>query len=166
MSLEDLYGRENYLRGCINAREIKIRELGKIIDRLETEIEELKSDVGKLEKINTKIDKTVRKIDLSVTKIDNANNILNSYYRCSQNETWKKEIRTSYTLSTKASSEFAKIKKASLNTITELKTEIRKKERNLEDNKNSLIKAKAEKSDYEDQLRDVQYDINHYDEDD
>lgn len=164
MSIDDLYGERAYLRGRINACEIKINELDKLVKRLEKDIEELKEDKNRLKEIQRRTNIVIENYYRSVSYTDATKNSVSKYYNdCVHTSDWVSRITNVDNLANGYIVFFKKVLLKAETIIKKLEEEIKKKLNSIEECNNSIERTKNEKSDAEADLRRVQYEIDNYD---
>lgn len=166
MSIDDLYGERSWLRGKINACEYKIGDLERIIQRTKKEIEDLKEDKRRITLIVNNIGNVTPYLSKANSNINSARESVASYYNGGQTKGWKSNLQMASNLTSGVKTSFESITKDGKSVIEALDAEIRKKNDYLQETRNNLESTKEDLHNYESDLDDVEWEIEHYYDDD
>lgn len=166
MSIDDLYGERSWLNGKITACEQKIGDLEKLKKRLKKNIEDLQEDKRRINNIIKNMSNIPSLLSTANSNIIDAKDSVAGYYYGSQTEGWKGRLKLASNLTVGIKSSFDSIKTKGDTTIGEIDEEIRKLQDRIEECEENIESTEDEKEGYESDLEDVEWEIDHYYDDD
>lgn len=162
MSIDDLYGERSWLRGKISACEYKIEELEKQKKRLNKEIEDLKEDRRRINTIVENISKIKPLLSKADSNIIEAKDTIAGFLSVNKTDKWKAKLKLTSNLTRGIKTSFNSIETDGKDVIKKIDEEVKNKQNNLEDCERNIESTKDELRGYESDLDDVQWEIDHY----
>lgn len=163
MSIDDLYGERSYLRGKLSALERKYGEIEKQEKSIRHDIIDLREDKKRIRAIVDSLSEVTTSLNSAGSHIERAKNKVGRYYNDSHNTSdWEKRLAGTQGLANGSATSCERIKTSGNETIGLIDKEIRKKKEDLVEKGKLLDSTKEDIEDCKNDIEDVQYQIDHY----